>query len=96
MKIEILPGAWEDLADGFRFYEKQAPGLGDYFRESMIADIEELQSRGGIHRRVFGHYRMLAKRFPFAAYYWVQNETVVVRAVLDCRRDPVRLRKKLR
>lgn len=30
MRIEILGEAQQDLIDGFRFYENQAAGLGDY------------------------------------------------------------------
>ena len=35
-----------------------------------------------------GDHRLLAKRFPFAIYYRIQNEVVRVYAILDCRRDP--------
>ena len=31
---------------------------------------------------------MLAKRFPFAIYYLIQDEFIDVYAILDCRRDP--------
>ncbi len=96
MKLKILPSAEGDLADGFWFYEKQGPGLGNYFREALITDIESLLTYGGVHRRMFGWHRLLARRFPFAVYYSIQDQTVVVRAVLDCRRDPGWTRRKLR
>lgn len=35
-----------------------------------------------------GYHRMLSKRFPFALYYEVTEETTWVVAVLDMRRDP--------
>ena len=31
MRILILPSARDDLSDGFAFYERQEPGLGDCF-----------------------------------------------------------------
>ena len=96
MKLEILPSAEGDLVDGFWFYERQKTGLGHYFRESFIGDIESLRSCGGVHRRVFGWRRMLARRFPYAVYYSVHERTVLVRAVLDCRRDPSWTRRTLR
>ncbi len=88
MKVRILDEAKADLVVGFRFYEQQSPGLGDYFLDSLFADIDSLQVYGGIHERAFGYQRLLAKRFPFAVYYRVENNEVRVRAVLDCRRDP--------
>ena len=54
MRIEILPEAQEDLIAGFRFYEHQAPGLGSYFRESILSDLDALAVVGGVHAKVFG------------------------------------------
>jgi len=42
MRIEILSDATEDLLDGYHFYERQAPGLGDYFLDSLYSDIDSL------------------------------------------------------
>ena len=95
MKIQITEEAEFDLADGFWFYERQTPGLGDYFRSSLIADIESLAFYAGIHEQVFGYHRSLSKRFPFAIYYQVSSETVTVVAVLDCRRRPSWSRRRL-
>jgi hypothetical protein len=35
--------------DGFRFYEAQDEGLGDYFLNSIFSDIDSLQLYAGIH-----------------------------------------------
>jgi hypothetical protein len=88
MKISILPSAMDDLAEGFLFYEKQEAGLGDYFLNSLPADVDSLRLYAGIHRKVFGFHRQLSKRFPFAIYYETAREQTFVRAILDCRRDP--------
>ncbi len=76
MRIEILPEARDDLIVGFRFYERQAPGLGSYFRESILGDIDALAVYGGVHAKVFGYHRSLSKRFPFAIYYRVEADVV--------------------
>ena len=54
MKIEILSQAEGDLISGHRFYEKQSPGLGSYFFNSLLSDIDSLRLYGGIHPIVFG------------------------------------------
>ena len=41
------------------------------------------------------YHRLLSKRFPFAVYYRVEDQTALVYAVLDCRRSPAWIRKKL-
>ncbi len=96
MKIKILSSASQDLMDGYWFYEKQAEGLGTYFLDSLFSDIDSLIINAGIHPLHFGKYhRMLSKRFPFAVYYRVENETALVYGVLDCRRSPAWIKQKL-
>ena len=41
MKIRFAPEAKQDLTDGFWFYEDQEAGVGDYFRQSVSADIPQ-------------------------------------------------------
>ncbi|MDP3030037.1 MAG: type II toxin-antitoxin system RelE/ParE family toxin [Deltaproteobacteria bacterium] len=95
MRIEILDEAEKDLVDGFAFYDRQSKGLGNYFLDSIFSDIESLHLYAGIHAFHFGYHRLLAKRFPFAIYYRVENDTVQVYAILDCRRNPVWIRDRL-
>ena len=95
MRIEILDEAEQDPVDGSAFYEGQSKGLGDYFLDSIFSDVESLYLYAGIHALHFGYHRLLAKRFPFAIYYRIQNEVVRVYAILDCRRDPAWIRDRL-
>jgi len=53
VRIEILPEAQEDLIAGFRFYEHQAPGLGSYFRESILTDVDAFGCRRRRSRQSF-------------------------------------------
>jgi len=95
MNIQILDEAEQDLADGLNFYESREIGLGSYFLDSLIADIDSLQIYAGIHPVVFGFHRMLAQRFPYAIYYDVSQPNTRVWAVLDCRRNPLSTAKRL-
>lgn len=97
MKIKILKSAYQDLISGFYFYEKQGKGLGTYFLDTLFSDIDSLQVYAGIHSIHFDKYhRLLSKRFPFAIYYRVEEDMVYIHAVLDCRRNPAWIRKKLK
>jgi hypothetical protein len=88
MKIRILDEAISDLRLGAQFYEDQGAGLGTYFLDTLFSDIESLHLYAGVHIQVEGYSRLLSKRFPFAVYYKMEGETVLVYAVLDCRRNP--------
>lgn len=96
MKIEILDDAQQDLIEGFQFYEGRETGVGSYFLDCLFSDIDSLLLFAGIHQVVYGYHRSLSKRFPFAIYYDIVGELIRVHAVLDCRRNPSWIRKRLR
>lgn len=58
--IILLREAVDDMQDGKAFYERREIGIGDYFWDSLISDIESLYLYAGIHRKEFGFYRMLS------------------------------------
>ncbi len=95
MSIQILDEAEDDLHDGREFYDRQAPGVGDYFAAALASDIESLILFAGIHPLEFGFHRSLSKRFPFGIYYLMGDTVIRIYAVLDLRRDPAWIRRRL-
>ncbi len=95
-KVVILEDALADLEAGRKFYDSQEKGVGDYFFDALLADLESLSFYGGIHSMHCGYYRMPAKRFPFSVYYVIREEVVIVIAVLDMRRNPAWSHEKLK
>lgn len=96
MTIVFSDSAKYDFADAVDFYDEQESGSGKYFYDSLLADVVRLQVSAGVHRKVKGNHRMICSNHPFAVFYEVQEETVVIKAVFDCRRKPSWLTKKLR
>ena len=97
MTIRIQPAALADLADGYRFYEAREAGIGSYFLDSLYSDIDSLQIHAGIHAvHVARFHRLLSKRFPYAVYYEMKDGMILVRAVLDLRRNPEWIVRKLK
>lgn len=89
MTIRILESAKKDLIRGFHFYEQQEKRLGNYFLDSLYSDIDSLIICSGTHPVKFGeYYCMLSKRFPFAIYYKIKDDDVLIDAILDCRQNP--------
>jgi plasmid stabilization system protein ParE len=96
MKIALSATAEQDLLDGFLFYEQQQENLGEYFLDSLFADIDSLTLFAGVHTKPFeGIYRALGRRFPFSIYCRIENNTALVIGVLDSRQNPARIRAKL-
>jgi hypothetical protein len=78
----------DDLDKGEAFYNFLSMGKGDYFREQIISDIISIKHSAGVHTKQFGYYRKLSKKFPYAIYYDIIDNIVVIVAVLDMRIDP--------
>ena len=96
MKIRILPFAERDLEIGADFYNVQSEGLGRYFNDCLMADVESLRLYAGIHEKHHDLFRCIAKRFPFAIYYDLTPSAIDIYAVLDCRQDPATIESRLR
>lgn len=97
MRLELSEDAKADLESGRAFYERQSPGLGEYFLDTLFSDLESLHLYAGTHPKKFGRFhRLLSKRFPFAIYYEVEGDLILVGAILDCRRKPMRAVRRLR
>jgi len=96
MRIRILEAALNDLDQGRRCYDRQGEGLVAYFLNSLFSEIDSLVLFAGIHRKVFGFHRLLARRFPYAVYDQMESvDVVVVCRVLDLRQAPERIRRAL-
>ncbi len=90
--VVILDRARDDLQAGRDFYEGCDFGVGEYFIDCLLSDVASLQFYFGLHRKHYGYYRLLSKRFPFAVYYDVIDDIVHVVAVLDMRMRPSTIR----
>lgn len=90
--VHLLDEAELDLRGGETFYNERGQGLGDYFVDSLISDLSSLQHFAGIHARHFGCHRLISKKFPYAVYYEIEEQRVVVIAILDMRRKPNTIR----
>ena len=93
--VVVLTDAADDLDLARTFYDSQDLGLGYYFVDSLLSDLESLRLFHGIHPVHFGFHRMLSGRFPNGIYYDETRTEIRVFAVLDLRKDPMWIRAEL-
>ncbi len=90
-RVNIQPRAEAEADEAAAWYETQQPGLGIEFLLELDAAIERAAENplayGAIFREV---RRVLARRFPYAAYFLYERELVEVFAVLHQHRVPSR------
>ena len=55
MKIKLLRQAEADIERAIRFYKVQQEGLGSYFYNSILSDIESLTIYCGYHKQVINY-----------------------------------------
>jgi len=93
--IQILAEAEMDLEDGRSFYNNQEQGIGEYFWDSLISDIESLIIYAGVHAKEYGYFRMTSKRFPYSIYYELKERTAYVVAVLPMKKRPSWIKRRI-
>ena len=90
-EVRLRPEAEEDLAEEAVWYEEQLLGLGHQFLDEVLhafsAIVESPLMYPIVHRNT---RRALIHRFPFGIYYKIEDETIVVFAVMHGSRDPHR------
>lgn len=94
--VFVLVEAFDDLNDGKAFYDFQETGVGEYFFDCLISDIESIIIYAGIHVKKFGLYQMYSKRFPYTIYYELIENAAYVVAVLPMRRNPAWIMRQLK
>ncbi len=90
-RLDVRPRAWGDVVAAKGWYEEQRKGLGELFLDDAFDAIRKAVASPFQYPVVFRHTRRtLLNRFPYAIYYRVKGETVVIVAVVHTRRHPGR------
>ena len=88
--VVFRPEADEEAAEVHRWYEAKRLGLGDEFGAEVDAAIARIIEHPFAYPVVRGETRrVVLDRFPYALYFRVMPETIVVLAVHG-RQDPAR------
>jgi len=90
-KVLLRPAAAADIEEAYRWYQRQRVGLGEEFLTTVDATLRGIVAHPAtypvIHRQT---RRALLHHFPYAIFYCLYDETVIVIACMHGRRDPKR------
>jgi plasmid stabilization system protein ParE len=85
----VRPLAEADLENAAQWYDEERPGLAQRFLKDVDRSFVRLRERPLQFPMVAGDVRRaLLHTFPYAIYFRVSDEMVVVLALLHLRRNP--------
>jgi len=91
MQLLVRAAAAADVEEAYLWYQRQRAGVGEEFLEAVDAILREIATHPKaypvIHRET---RRALLRRFPYAIFFRVYDETMVVIACMHGRRNPIR------
>ena len=91
------PQADIDIEATFRWYENEQTGLGLEFLDELRAAYDRIVDGPFKYLQLRSNMRRaLLKRFPYAVYFVVEDEIIVVLAVLHTSRDPAEWQRRSR
>ena len=78
-----------DIEDAARFYESRRTGLAAEFRKAIAETLQRIVAAPELHRVIrSGIRRCLVRKFPYAALYHFDGETVDILVITHLHRKP--------
>jgi plasmid stabilization system protein ParE len=86
-----------DIEAAFEWYEKEQAGLGIEFLDELRAAYARIVDGPFQYEELRSNIRRaLLKRFPYAVFFSVEDEAIVLLAVLHTARDPAEWQRRKR
>jgi len=87
-RLTLRDEAESDVDAAYEWYELQRPGLGAEFLVALDDVVERVRRGPRSQPRFDSRFRCtLLKRFPYAVYFTIEGDCVIVFAVLHAKRD---------
>jgi len=95
MRVHLRSEAEADIEGAARWYERQRGDLGDEFLDEVSMAVAAISDNPRLYPVVHRNTRRaLIHRFPFGIYYRVEEEAIIVIAVMHGSRHPKRWQKR--
>jgi toxin ParE1/3/4 len=96
-RLVAEPRAELDIAAAYQWYEREGAGLGLEFLQELSSAYDRIVEDPLKYRDLeSGIRRALLRRFPYAVYFAVESNVVVILAVLHVSRNPAEWQRRRR
>lgn len=88
-RVIVRPEAQREIQEAYDWYEERSEGLGLEFLRAADACLSAVQRNPAAYPPVHAQVRRaLLRRFPYALFYLVEAETLVLLACFNVKRSP--------
>lgn len=97
LQVRILPEVWQDLEEASAWYERAGGKvLRDRIIQAFRVQLDEIRLLAGSHRMVYKQFsRVFAKPFPYAIYFRIHEDWIVITLFWHTAKNPQVLKEKL-
>jgi len=96
-RLRALPEVSDDIVQAANWYRQERHDLGVEFTEAVYSFLEDIFNAPLTRRLVYKDYRRgFMRRFPYAVYYRVGRDEVIISLVFHTARNPATMRRILR
>ncbi len=89
-EIIVRREAQLETQDAFRYYENKSDGLGFEFLRSLDASLQSVKRSPFAYQTIYKEARrVLLRKFPYALFYIVEENQIVVLACFNQKRNPI-------
>lgn len=90
MNTIILANAEQEFIEAVEYYNAQCPGLGYEFAAEITATLNRISSFPEAWPRIsLRTRRCITNKFPYGVIYQIQDNNVLVVAIMHMKRNPV-------
>ncbi len=87
--LNFKPDVYVDIQVAYDWYEKQKIGLGEDFLLALEDSYIKITQTPKIYQKIHKHIRRsLVHRFPYSLFFIIEEDKIVVIAVLHIKRKP--------
>lgn len=96
MRTEFHSEALEEFGAAAEYYESKQVGLGSRYIDAVESALTHIAASPTAWRVIEGDIRRyLTKVFPYAILYSIEDNYILIVAVMHCRREPGYWRKRM-
>ena len=89
MKFSFHPEAHAEFNEAAIYYCDKSPSLASAFLTEIENAIEKIVENPELYREIDEDIRRcLTRRFPYAVLYTIENNYILILAVMHCSREP--------